>query len=437
MIARKVWHRTHGRWNPGWEARLAGFRALAAGSAEAFARWQAQATVDHVAWAVEHLPWFQERAPGAERLQDLPILTREGLQDGLEALRDPTRPTSDMRLDSSGGSTGQPVRFYNDEAYDVATFATENLLHEWWGVKPWDRLAVVWGDDRDDSDVPLRARVHDHLLGRIHLNAFQVDEAKLAAFAKQLRKFRPVILQGYATALELLADYLAKNGGAGFRPKVIRSAAETLTPRQRERIESVFDQRMIDVYGSRESASLAAQCRVGGFHVLAHGKVIEIVDDEGAPTAPGTPGRVLVTDLTNRAFGLIRYANGDVASWAPGGACACGCPYPTLARVHGRTSDFITTPAGLRIHGEWFTHLFYGRDDVRRFQVRQTALDQVTLITEGPIGAEAVEPLLAQMRSRLGDGVIVTWEAVDAIPLTPSGKHRFTVSDVPFLSEAS
>ncbi len=95
---------------------------------------------------------------------------------------------------------------YNDQGYDVATFATENLLHEWWGVKPWDRLAVVWGDDREDSDVPLRARLHDHLLGRIHLNAFQVDDAKLAEFAKRLRKFRPVIVQGYATALELLAD---------------------------------------------------------------------------------------------------------------------------------------------------------------------------------------------------------------------------------------
>ena len=437
MIARWVWHRTHGRWNPGWEERLAGFRSLSRGSAEAFQAWQAQAVAEHVRWATRTIPWIRARVPDAKRLEELPILSRAALQDGLEDLRDPTRGKDVMRLDSSGGSTGQPVRFYNDQGYDVATFATENLLHEWWGVKPWDRLAVVWGDDREDRDVPWRARLHERLLDRIHLNAFQVDEEKLAQFAKRLRAFQPVIVQGYATALELLADYLATHGGAGFQPRVIRSAAETLTAKQRERIEGVFDQRVIDVYGSRESASLASQCREGGFHVLAHGKVIELVDEAGAPTPPGVPGRVLVTDLTNRAFGMLRYENGDVASWSGEAACGCGCPYPMLERIHGRTSDFLTTPSGVRIHGEWFTHLFYGRDDVRRFQVRQTALDRVTLAIEGSIGAAAIEPLLAHMRTRLGPDVTVTWELVDEIPLGPSGKHRFTVSDVPFLSGAA
>lgn len=437
MIARWVWHATHGRWNPGWKAKLAAFQALAEGSPEAFAAWQQDAVRDHVRWAATTLPWFRERAPEAERLEDLPILSRRDLQEGLEALRDPTRPKDDLRLDASGGSTGEPVRFYNDQGYDVATFATENLLHGWWGVKPWHRLAVVWGDDRDDRDVPWRARLHDSLLQRIHLNAFQIDDAKLATFTRRLRDFQPEIVQGYATALEVLADYLAQHGGPKFRPKVIRSAAETLTPRQRERIESVFDQRVIDVYGSRESAGLAAQCLFGGFHVLAHGKVLEIVDDQGAPSPPGTPGRVLVTDLTNRAFGLLRYENGDVASWSTEPRCGCGRPYPLLERVYGRTSDFLSTPSGARIHGEWFTHLFYGRDDVARFQVRQTALDRVEVLTEGTLTEAAAAPLLAQMRERLGEGVVVSWQPVDAIPSTPSGKHRFTVSEVPFLSEAS
>ena len=437
MIARFVWHRTHGRWNPGWEEKLAAFRSLATGSRADLEAWHAQATGAHVAWAVRTLPWFQERASGATRLDDLPILGRRDVQVDLASLRDPTKAEDTLRLDSSGGSTGEPVRFYNDRDYDVATFATECLLHEWWGVKPWDRLAVVWGDDREHKDLPWRARLHERLLGRMHLNAFEVDEARLSQFASQLRSFRPVIVQGYATALEVLADYLAQHGGPGFRPAVIRSAAETLRPDQRARIEGVFDQRVIDVYGSRETAGLAAQCRAGGFHVLAHGKVIEIVDGQGDPCPPGEAGRVLVTDLTNRAFGMLRYENGDVASWATETSCACGCPYPMLERIHGRTSDFLTTPEGLRIHGEWFTHLFYGRDDVRRFQVRQTAPDRVMLLTEGTLNAQAAEPLLAKMRERLGPGVEVTWKAVDAIPPTASGKHRFTVSDVPFVARSS
>ena len=330
------------------------------------------------------------------------------------------------------------MRFYHDADYDLSTFATEWLMHRWWGVEMWDRTAYVWGDDREVTDVPLKQRLQERAMGRLHLNAFQVDDAGIAAFAASLRRFRPVVVQGYATALDLLAAHLLAHGGAGWQPRVVRSAAESLFPDRRARIEEAFGVPVRDVYGSRESAGLAAQCTAGGFHVMAHAKVIELVDEAGRPVPAGTPGRVLVTDLANGAFGLIRYANGDVAAWLDDDAtCACGCAYPRLAKIHGRSSDFITTPTGLRIHGEWFTHLFYERDDVRRFQLRQSSLAQVELLTEGQADEASLSDLLAAIRTRLGPEVEVRWRAVERIETGPSGKHRYTVSDVPFLPVGS
>ena len=52
--------------------------------------------------------------------------------------------------------------------------------------------------------------------------------------------------------------------------------------------------------------------------------------------------------------------------------------------------------------------------------------------TVGPAGASDLADILAAMRGRMGEGVEITWEAVDDIPTTASGKYRFTVSDVPF-----
>jgi phenylacetate-CoA ligase len=100
--------------------------------------------------------------------------------------------------------------------------------------------------------------------------------------------------------------------------------------------------------------------------------------------------------------------------------------------VLGRTSDFLTTPSGERIHGEWFTHLFYGRADVTQFQVHQRALDRVDLVTVGAADARTLAPLLERMRARLGPDVEVRWSAAVEIPPSPSGKHRFTISDVPW-----
>jgi hypothetical protein len=61
----------------------------------------------------------------------------------------------------------------------------------------------------------------------------------------------------------------------------------------------------------------------------------------------------------------------------------------------------------------------------------------VEVRTVGPAGAADVEPLLAKMRGALGTGVEVHWEPVAEIPPTRSGKHRFTISDVPYLEASS
>ncbi len=434
MIARLIWHLGPSRRNRGWRRYLPRIERLAAGSRDDLDAWQSEALSDHLAWIREAVPYFRDRVASND-LADFPILTRADLQSGLEDLRDATRPRDAFKLDASGGSTGKPVQFFQDDAYWHQEFATEVFLSRWWGVRPWSPTAYLWGVD-DPASVSWKAKLEMRLLGIAVLDVFDLTDATMGAFLERLRSLRPACIQGYVSALDTFGRYAADHGGLGFRPTIVRSAAEALDDERRARIEASFDTRVVDAYGSRESASMAAQCLHGNYHVLSHGKVIELVDEKGDAVSPGTPGRVLVTDLTNRAFGFVRYENGDVASWSRASACDCGCPYPMLERIHGRTSDFIRTVDGARVHGEWFSHLFYGNAAVTRFQVRQSRIDRVEILTEGPAGEADLAPLLAAVRERLGDGVEVTWRSVDAIPLTPSGKYRFTVSEVPFASES-
>ena len=84
------------------------------------------------------------------------------------------------------------------------------------------------------------------------------------------------------------------------------------------------------------------------------------------------------------------------------------------------------------MHGEFFTHLFYGLENIRQFTVHQTELSRliVKYVPAGSGHEEAIEQVAASIRRRLGPEVKVEVAACDAIPRPPSGKHRFTISDV-------
>ncbi len=434
MIPRLIWTLLANRRNPGWRACLATIRRVRALPPVAFEAWQREQLADYLAWAGETLPYWREHIRPGTRLADLPILSRRDVQAHAVALRDPTRPVEQLIEDASGGSTGEPVRVWHDRAYELWVHATEVHVMETWGLRPWCRMAIVWGSDRDLATLGRRERWVTRLHDRHIFNAFRMGDEDLARFAEAFARIQPVYVQGYATALDVFASYLLEQGTrGGFGIRAIRSSAEVLSAPARVRIEEAFGAPVYDYYGSRESACLAAQCSEGGFHVLGHGRVIELVDDDGEPVPPGVEGRVLVTDFTNRAFGLIRYETGDVATWAEPGPCACGMPYPRLETIRGRTSDFITTPAGERIHGEWFTHLFYGRAGVVRFQVRQTARETLLVHTVGAADASDLADVLQAIRERMGAEVDVRWERVERIDDTVSGKRRFTVSDVPYV----
>lgn len=434
MIRRLGWQLVVGRREPTWRALSAEIARVAALAPSDLATHTAAALRAHLDWAAHTIPYHRARVRPGDALEAFPILDRVTLQREADALRDPTRPVAALHVETSGGSTGEPVRLWNDADYAAWTFATEVHVLATWGLPPWCRRAYLWGDDREHKNIGWKERVARRLHRTLVLNAFEMDDAKMASFADRLDAFRPELVQGYATALDLFASYLLRTKRTPVRPVAVRSSAEALSSEARARVEAAFGAPVRDFYGSRESSSLAAQCAHGGFHVLAHGRLLELVDDAGHPVPAGVPGRVLVTDWTNRAFGLVRYANGDVASWSSDPApCPCGSAYPRLARVHGRTSDFLTTTAGERIHGEWFTPLFYGVVGVERFQVHQKAIDRVDVLTTGPAGPSVVEPLLAKMRARLGPATTLAWRSVESIPLTRSGKHRFTISDVPYL----
>jgi phenylacetate-CoA ligase len=83
--------------------------------------------------------------------------------------------------------------------------------------------------------------------------------------------------------------------------------------------------------------------------------------------------------------------------------------------------------------GEFFPHMLKDVPGIERFQLVQRRLDQLDLaIVRGPgFDGAGLAYIRRELAKVVGDSVELHCRFVDDIPLTPSGKLRVTVSELP------
>ena len=365
-------------------------------------------------------------------LRLLPFLTKDILREREHDLRVPG--ARGVYENFSGGSTGIPIRFYQDSHYKVHMSVSTRLCNEMAGAFTGARLAKLWGAPQDKRQIESRwGKAKLWLLNHQYLDTFDMGAERMTLYPRQMEEFQPDLIQAYASSIHLLARHLRRYRIRPSYPRVaIISAAERLTEEMRHDIEQVFPVKVFNRYGSREVSAMAAECAEhNGLHITSAGHIVETVDPVTLEPVVGRPGEIVITVLHNHAMPFLRYRIGDVGL-LDDRPCACGRTTPRLVDVLGRTSDNFLMPDGRIVHGEYFTHLFYGRPEVEQFQFIQDAVDDYVLriVPGGGYCRELGRQLESQIRGFIGPTARLRLEIRDEIPKTASGKYRFTISRV-------
>jgi phenylacetate-CoA ligase len=340
---------------------------------------------------------------------------------------------SQLSVLTTGGSTGEPLKFMQDHTFRDYVMAD---LHRHLGWAGWE-LGVphcyIWGTSFEiEVKQTLRARLMDWLLNRFVTNAYVLSEESMAAFSEAIRKRRPEILFGYPSSMYRFAEFVRQRNLEDIRFKSIVSCAEVLYPHQRQLMEDTFAGKVFDCYGTRELGGLACQCESRtGLHVSIENIYLEILNENGQLTHPGEPGNIIVTNLNNYGMPFIRYNLADVVSWYPSSACTCGRAHPMLRVVEGRHNDMFRTRDGRMVWGGVANPL-WGAEGVKQFQFVQKTYDLVVvrIVKEGALPAAVQTGVVKAIQTALGQQVQVEFQFPEAIALEKSGKHRYQICEV-------
>ncbi len=364
-------------------------------------------------------------------LARLPLLCKADIRDAGAQFRADDAAT--LARFGTGGSSGEPLVFWIGKRRVSADVAAKWRATRWWDVDIGARELVVWGSPIELQAQDRVRRLRDWLLRSRLLPAFDMGTPKLDAFLARIRKQRPSMLFGYPSALCLIARHAKARRVAldecGVR--VVFVTSERLYPDQRAQIGESFGCPVANGYGGRDAGFIAHECPAGGMHISAEDVIVEIVDDQGAPVPIGTIGQIVVTHLATRDFPFIRYKTGDVGA-LDAGACPCGRGLPLLKHLEGRSTDFVHAQDGSVMHGLALIYILRELPQIRAFKIVQESVAQtrVLVVAAPSLGPTMRHAITRRFQERLGAGVAIVIDEVNAIAPDPSGKFRYVISHV-------
>ena len=256
---------------------------------------------------------------------------------------------------SSSGTSGTPGIFVQDarslaayEALDALRLrgsATRNVPLAAWSVG--QRFAYIGATGGHFAGAVSIERVRRLAFGATLLphrwlmpvvQTFSV-QTPLPELARELQGFAPTVLITYPSCAAALAQ-LQRAGELQLRLNEIWLGGEQLSEGQRASMGSVFACPLRNNYGASEFFSIAWECEQGRMHVNDDWVVLEPVDRQLRPVAPGAvPHAVLLTHLANHVQPLLRYRLDDAVRFT-GERCGCGCAFPVID-VQGRSGDTL------------------------------------------------------------------------------------------------
>lgn len=365
--------------------------------------------------------------------EKIPFLTKDVINKNLDSLKATNYPEKDFNKVTTGGSSGIPLVFYQQEGFSKAReMAFIGML--------WERVGFQLGRDKR---LILRGQVVDNRSGmdyspvtkELICSTYSMDDEHLLNYFARMKAQNYRFIHGHVSSIALFAQFLLEKN-LSHQLQAVLGASEKVFPFQRELVAKSFNTRLFSWYGQSEQVVLAGECEYSeNYHIYPEYGYTELIDDDGVRISdPGKQGEIVGTSFNNYAMPLIRYRTGDIGKYSSD-RCKCGREYELFEDVEGRNYEYIWTKDGRRISltGLIFGQHFRAFERIKKMQLYQERAGQVEIrIVKSSAYSHLDETEIKSVILKAAvSGLEVSFNYVDDIPHTERGKHQFLIQASP------
>jgi phenylacetate-CoA ligase len=334
-------------------------------------------------------------------------------------------------IQKTSGSTGIPLAIPQDTMKRKRRIAEMKYFNKTLGFNSHEKLLQLRTWNKWQKKTAFQA-VRENI---IPFDIKYFGDSVLESLCRLIEREKPVCIRGYASTLGRLAEVAERTGiKSPCSLKIIISTSEFLEDGVRADIKRIFNSEIVSQYANEECGILANECVSTSccgnpmyFNNASYFfEILKLDCDE--PVEYGELGRIVVTDLHNYAFPVIRYDTGDTCILLPPDEYSKG--YPVIGKLYGRRFDLTYTTDGTPVYP-----LAYGRTiknypciaqwqfiqkEEKKYQFRFVFNDKQP---------EIINKVIEDIKDLLGKDAEIELMEMDDIPVLTSGKMKPVVNE--------
>lgn len=324
-----------------------------------------------------------------------------------------------MRIQRTSGSTGIPLAIPQDFRKRNRRVAELKYFGNIAGYKSHEKLAQlrIWTKWQNKSKLQ---SLYENIYA---VDCSKIDEKILLDLTNLIKNKKIVALLGYASWYDKLVDFIEKNSIELTGMKAVIAVSEMLQPATRGKLTELLNCNVVSRYSNEEQGILGQDKGNDDRFFLNHAsyffEFLKLDSDENAN--PGDLCRIIVTDLFNYAFPMIRYDTGDTGVFENIKNNNYGLP--VLQKIYGRLLDLVFDTNGVPVHPMALARIIKNYDEIELWQFIQKDQNKYELKLKLSTDMD-LSSCTFRLKEFFGHNAQIEVKIVSEIPVLASGKHK-------------